>query len=65
MEVNLMQESKVYDVEFKGEHFSVTITTHNNGYTDTYVYDDEGNNLCDLADDSLAQEIIELIAVNA
>ena len=61
MEVNLMQESKVYDVEFKGEHYSVTITTHNNGYTDTYVYDDLGN----LIDDEIAEEIISGVQATA
>jgi len=58
MEVNKVQESVVYDVDFKGEHFSVTFTTHlNMDYTDTYVYDNCGN----IIDDDFADEIIAYI----
>ena len=59
------QESITYSVEYKGENFSVIFDTHCNiGNTDIYVYDEEGVNLCDLADDSLAQEIIEYVNSN-
>lgn len=61
MSVELSNDQRIYEVEYKGSTYSATIISHANGsFTESFVFDSNGN----AVEPKLAMEVLDYVHDN-